>query len=407
MTIEITQEANLMTVLYYDCFSGISGDMNLGALIDLGADEAYLRDELSKLKVGGYELAVAKCESKGISGTKVDVVVQDNVTHRNLNDIRQILHSSEISSFAKDLSDEIFSKIARAEAQIHGKSIDEIHFHEVGATDAIVDIVGACLCLENLNVDIIQSSAVELGSGVVRCAHGLLPVPAPATLALLTGKPSTTGRQPFEATTPTGAAILATVADQFVGRMDMNVKRIGYGIGTREAELPNVLRVILGDSRQTARDTEHNAAVVLECNLDDMNPEMYEHVMDALFDIGASDVFLTNIIMKKSRPAVKLGVLCSSDRVDDLADYILKETPTLGIRKTNVEKTMLKRSFSNLRTKFGDVRIKHAHYLGRLIKSKPEYEDCKKLAVKWGVSIKDIYSSVDSAQRDGPVARSE
>ena len=344
-----------MKILYYDCFSGISGDMNLGALLDLGIEKEYLIEELSKLNLDGYEIKVSRGIRKGIEGTKVDVNLHqhhhehlhndveeghsighigDNHNHhehRNLKDIEGIIEGSDLKSKIKELSMEMFMKVARAEAKVHGKPLYEIHFHEVGAMDSIVDIVGAAICLNYLNVDKIMSSSVELGGGFVKCAHGLIPVPAPATVEILKGIPVKFGAVPFETTTPTGAAILAANVDEFKDDNNFIVNKIGYGIGNRDTEIPNVLRVMLVEqgnkkvkhinkSEQVDKDEYDNEIYehIIECNIDDMNSELYEFIIDKLFYEGALDVYLTPIVMKKGRPSIKISVLCNDEKVEKI-----------------------------------------------------------------------------------------
>ncbi|HBC97609.1 MAG TPA: nickel pincer cofactor biosynthesis protein LarC [Clostridium sp.] len=378
-----------MKILYYDCFSGISGDMNLGALIDLGVDKEYLKSELSKLDVGGYEIHAVKDVKSGISGTKVDVILKKsreyNSHHnRNLNDIENIVDSSSLSSNVKNMSLEIFKKVAEAEAKVHNKPMDEIHFHEVGAVDSIVDIVGAAICIDYLKIDRVEASKVEVGSGFVKCAHGVFPVPAPATAEILRNIPIKS-EVPFEATTPTGAAILTYLSSKYTENKSFKINKIGYGIGHENNErIPDVLRVFLGE-------TDIDDMQVIECNIDDMNPEIYQYVIDALLKSGASDVYLTPIIMKKGRPAVKLTVLCKVEVEENIKDIILTQTTTLGFRKYRVQRDVLDRDFTKVVTKYGEVSIKNAYYKGKNVKSKIEYEDCKKLAIKNKVSIQEIY----------------
>jgi uncharacterized protein (TIGR00299 family) protein len=385
-----------MKILYYDCFSGISGDMNLGAMLDIGVDPSYLLGEIKKLNVDNYEIEISRENRKGIYGTSFKVTLaSDSYTHqhRNYRDIVRIIQESDISTKAKDISINIFGKIAEAEARIHGCSIEDVHFHEVGAVDSIVDIVGAAVCLEFLKVDRVISSPVELGGGMVRCAHGILPVPAPATAEILKGIPVKSGAVSFETTTPTGAAILAVTVNQFTDKVNFIPQKIGYGVGHRDTDIPNVLRIIVGDMREEVRDDDdatEQDAWLLECNIDDMNPELYDVVMDALFEKGALDVYLTPIIMKKSRPAVTLNIICDQDKKKDMEEILWMETTTFGLRSHRISKAMLKREFSTVETKYGPVSIKHACFRGRRIKSKPEYEDCKKLAKIKGVSIKEI-----------------
>lgn len=388
-----------MKLLYYDCFSGISGDMNLGALIDLGVDPAYLKSALKKLPLEGYELKVGTAARKGITGTKVDVLSETGEhAHRSFSTIRQIIEGSGLSEAARERSLDILSRLARAESKIHGIGIDEVHFHEVGAVDSIIDIVGAAICLEYLDVDAVWASPVEVGGGFVTCAHGTYPVPAPATAELLQGMPITTGAVPFETTTPTGAAILASTVQKFTDRLDFSLLKTGYGIGNRDTDIPNVLRVMLGEGDfAVAEEGERQPALLVECNIDDMNPEFHDYVMDALFEAGAQDVFLTPIIMKKSRPAVTLSVLCGVGEAAAVSEILLRETSTFGIRTQKVEKTMLERKIAWVGTPYGEVRVKEAYFRGKKIKSKPEYEDCRKLAREQGVSIRDIYKSIDES----------
>ncbi|HEY1406801.1 MAG TPA: nickel pincer cofactor biosynthesis protein LarC [Spirochaetota bacterium] len=393
-------------ILYYDCFSGISGDMNLAALIDLGVPEDYLRNELSKLHIDGYRLCVKKDQKMGIHGTRVDVEITDHHSHddeshghghhhhhehRNLHDITHIVKDTSLSENVKTISLKIFRKIAEAEAKVHGTTVDQVHFHEVGAIDSIVDIVGAAVCIDYLKPDSIRSSSIELGGGFVKCAHGIFPVPAPATQEILREIPVKTGAVQFETTTPTGAAILASVADSFSDRMTFIGKKVGYGIGHRDTSIPNVLRVTLGEEEVSPKTDE---MCLIECNIDDMNPEIYEYLIEKLLSSGASDAYCTPIIMKKSRPAVILSVLSSVDKTDSLSEILLRETTTFGIRKTMVVRQILDREEKVLSTSVGDVRIKHGFLNGEKIKSKAEYEDCKKIANDKNISLNDVYEIV-------------
>ncbi|APC38738.1 nickel pincer cofactor biosynthesis protein LarC [Clostridium estertheticum] len=436
-----------MKILYYDCFSGISGDMNLGALLDLGIDEKYLIDELSKLNLNGYEIKVSRDIRKGIEGTKVDVLLQEHshghsheevselhlhghhhddahgehnhehihndnegdhmhvhasIEHihkdqRNLNDIEKIINLSELNSKVKELSMEIFMKVALAEAKVHGKPLYEIHFHEVGAVDSIVDIVGAAICLNYLNVDKIMSSSVELGGGFVKCAHGLIPVPAPATVEILKGIPVKLGAVPFETTTPTGAAILAANVCEFKDDNNFIINKIGYGIGNRDTEIPNVLRVMLVEEVEKVSNEEYDDVTVeqiIECNIDDMNPELYEYIIDMVFSEGALDAYITPIIMKKGRPSVKISILCEEDKTTRMKEILFRETTTLGVRSFKVDKTKLKREFIKVNTSYGEVTVKESYYKGKKIKSKFEYEECKRIAKSTGVPISEVYEKL-------------
>jgi uncharacterized protein (TIGR00299 family) protein len=400
------ERLSIMKTLYYDCFSGISGDMNLGAMIDLGVDGDHLLAELKKLNLGPYDVRIRKDQRKGITGTRVDVVVHHDVVPSNghtgeartFKDIVEMIGDSDLSERVKAISLSIFTKIAQAEAKVHGHPVEQVHFHEVGAVDSIVDIIGAAFCLDQLQVDRVLSSPVQVGGGFVKCAHGILPVPAPATAELLKGIPIKTGAVPFETTTPTGAAILAATVDCFTEAIDFTVKAIGYGIGHRDTEIPNVLRVFLGEGpeKTLSEPVEAGEAFLVECNIDDMNPELYDDVMDALFQKGALDVFLTPVIMKKSRPAIKISILCGDRERPAIEEILWLRTSTFGLRTQRVSKTMLKRDFSIRSTKYGDITMKNAYLRGNKIKSKPEYEDCRKLAKEKGVSVKEIYDSLTS-----------
>jgi len=400
-----------MKILYYDCFCGISGDMNLAALIDLGVPKEYLVQELSKLNLNyEYEIKIEKSMKLGITGTRVDVILKDKLKdkihiseqashehnheqhhHRNLKDIEEIINSSDLSDKVKKLSLDMFMKVAEAEAKVHGKTLYEVHFHEVGAIDSIVDMVGAAICLDYLKVDKIIASPVQVGGGFVKCAHGIMPVPAPATTEILKNIPINTGIVQFETTTPTGAAILAANAHEFTQKVDFSIKKIGYGIGHRDLEIPNVLRVYLGEKESTE---EVEGQYILETNIDDMNPELYGYVEEKLFEVGALDVFKTPMFMKKGRPGIKLSVLTNEKVEKNVLDIIFEETTSIGVRKYKVEKIMLNREFSKVKTEYGDITIKKSYYKGKLVKYKPEYEECKAIAKEKNISIDKVYKAV-------------
>lgn len=406
-----------MKILYYDCFAGISGDMNLGALIDLGVDVEFLKKELAKLPVHGYTLVVSRGMRKGISGTRAEVVIdeqhrhpQNNMHssllmhhhhghgthhhHSSYSEIREMISSSSLNQRVKDMSLAIFLKVAVAEGKIHGKPAEEVHFHEVGAIDSIVDIVGAAICLDFLSPDSILCSTVEVGGGTIQCAHGTYPVPAPATAEILNGIPIRKGTVPHEATTPTGAAILAAHVSEFTEKTGFRILKTGYGVGSRDGEIPNVLRVFLCEAED--KPTEDTvASTMVECNIDDMNPELYDYLIDAFFNAGAKDVFITPIIMKKSRPAVKLSVLCTPESQLAVNEVFFRETSTLGVRSYPVEKTMLNRSIETVDTPHGLIRVKSAYYRGKWIKSKPEYEDCLAAAKAKKIPIAQVYRDVE------------
>ncbi|KQC07441.1 MAG: hypothetical protein APR62_00480 [Smithella sp. SDB] len=399
-----------MKILYYDCFSGISGDMNLGALLDLGVDKKYLLKELDKLSIGSYKLKVYKDMRGGITGTKVDVIVpsqekksfKDRLSKQTCSNIAKTIKKSNLSANVKKVSLDIFSRLALAEGKVHDHKIEQVHFHEVGAVDSIVDIVGAAVCLDYLKVDKIISSPVQLGSGIIQCNHGTLPVPAPATAEILQCIPVKTGLVPFEATTPTGAAIIAATASAFTEKIDFTPRKIGYGLGSKESAVPNVLRVFWGElsaSTVNAFDVETGEAVMIECNIDDMNPEFYDFIMDQLFAKGAHDVFLTPTIMKKSRPAVTISVLCDTGKQKDMENVLWLHSSSFGLRSYKVSKNMLKREIAKVKTAYGEIPVKKGYLNGRLIKHKPEYEDCRRLAKENNVPIQDIYKSIHLVKR--------
>ncbi len=427
-----------MKILYYDCFAGISGDMHLGAMIDAGVDPEHLISELKKLKLTGYKLNIYREKRKSIEGTKVDVNLEKEThshhhnndhhshddhhhhhahddhhhhehddghshtphsghhhhEHRNFSDIKQILANSELPVKTKDRALKMFRLIAEAEAKIHGVSVDEIHFHEVGAVDSIVDITGAAICLEYLKPDRILCSTIELGGGMVRCAHGLMPVPAPATSEILKGIPVKTGGTPHEATTPSGAAILAANVHEFTDTVTFRPTKTAYGIGHRDMELPNILRVYLGEMDEISLSSEN--VVLIECNIDDMNPEYYSHIMDRLFSEGALDVYITPIIMKKSRPAAILSVITDHKNMQNFSKIMLEETTTLGVRAQTVSRRMLDREFETIKTSLGSVTVKKALMNGISIKWKPEFEDCKRIADEQGLLLHEVYKIVEA-----------
>jgi uncharacterized protein (TIGR00299 family) protein len=383
-----------MKILGYDCFSGISGDMNLGAMIDLGVDKAWLIEELNKLNLPGWELIVQKDQRHGITGTKVTVrQTRHEHAHRHLSDIEKIINSSGLDDKTKELSLKIFMKIAIAEAYVHGTTVDNVHFHEVGAVDSIIDIVGAAICYNALDVKAVHVSTVELGGGFVRCDHGNLPVPAPATAEIIKGLPVKKGGVDFEATTPTGAAILAALGTDFDPGTVISIEKTAYGVGQKEHNtVPNLLRVFLGEAVASA-ESGHDA-LQLESNIDDMNPEFFEYISDRLFRAGASDVFFSNIMMKKGRPGILLSVICETELAETVKKIIFTESTTLGIRTFPFRKDTLVRKFESVQTVYGDLSIKRSYYNGNEVSCKPEYEDCKRIAAEKGIPVKEVYNNI-------------
>jgi len=382
-----------MKILCYDCFSGISGDMNLGAMIDLGIKKSFLVSELNKLNLKGWKLVAEKDQRHGINGTKVTVIqAEPEKSHRYLTDIEKIINNSGLDNKIKELSKRIFMKLAVAEATVHKIPLEKVHFHEVGALDSIIDIVGAAICYNALNVDAVVVSTVELGSGFVKCSHGRLPVPAPATAEILKGIPVRKGGVDFEATTPTGAAILGTLGTYFNSQSSFTIQKTGYGIGQRDhPDVPNMLRVFIAE---TSDDQPGHDALLLECNIDDMNPEFFEYISEKLFNAGAADVFITNIIMKKGRPGNMLNIICEKGFEDSLKEIIFRESTTTGIRSFPFRKDTLVRKFTKTRTVYGDVTIKYSFYKGNEVSCKPEFNECMKIATENGIPVKKVYNDI-------------
>ncbi len=382
-----------MRILYYDCFAGISGDMNLGALIDLGVDSSYLIAELQKLNIEGFRLEIQKDIRRGISGTKATVVIEnpENEKHRHLRHVEELINQSSLSPEVKILSLKIFDLIAVAEGKVHNIDKQRVHFHEVGALDSIADIVGAAICLDYLRVDKVMSSPIQLGGGMVKCAHGLMPVPAPATALIVENVPVKTGLVQHEATTPTGAAILVATVNEFTDQINFQINKTAYGIGHRDvSEVPNVLRVYLSEDQPSADKTTREEAVMVECNIDDMNPEWYDHLFRKLFDAGASDVFLSPIIMKKSRPANTLSVLCSNLILPEIKSIIFNNSTTIGLREYAVTKTVLERQEKEIDTELGLVKVKSSFFQGKEIRFKPESDELNRLATDHGLSLNEV-----------------
>jgi uncharacterized protein (TIGR00299 family) protein len=388
--------------LVYDCFSGISGDMHIGAMLDLGVSEALLKSELAKLSVADeFTLQVQPGSKLGITGTQATVKLNPSVQPpvRHLSDVTEIIDSANYSASVRNAAVNIFTHIAKAEAKIHGTSIEAVHFHEVGATDSIVDIVAAAICLEQLDVSVVGCMSLELGGGMVRCAHGVMPVPAPATAELLTGIPCRYGGVDQEATTPTGAAILKHAMSQFGVPDQFVAERIGYGLGQKDFAIPNVLRVMLGEiAVHPDYDVDTNQQV--ECNIDDMSPEAFTPLIERLFAGGAKDVFMTPIIMKKSRPGTKLTLLCSNDELENLLDILFHNSTTIGVRVNQVEKRMLPRSIDAVDTSLGRVQIKTVRLPSGRHRWKVEHDDVERLAAASGMTYletaKQLQQEIDA-----------
>lgn len=388
-----------MRVAYFDCFAGISGDMVLGALVDAGADFAALESELARLGIHGYDLGMDKVTKRGIAATDVTVDLSHQHHHHGDHDhhhhgsgysqIRRLIEESELPANVKQRAVAIFTRLGHAEAKIHNKDIEEIHFHEVGAVDAIVDIVGACICLELLGIERVLASPVPTFHGMVEMAHGRFPLPAPATAEILKDVPWRPLGIEGELVTPTGAAILAELASGFGPMPAMTTTSIGYGSGKKDFGLPNVLRVMVGEMADTPADG-HAEVMVIETNIDDLSPQVYEVVMERLFAAGALDVYLTPIQMKKNRPAILLTLLCAPHDIGKMSDILFDETSTIGIRLDSRKRICLPREIVTVDTRFGPVRLKVARRDGSVVNVQPEYEDCKAAATTHRVSLKTV-----------------
>ena len=397
-----------MKQLYLDCFAGISGDMLLGALIDLGVSEDVLREELGKLKLPGYTISTRHVVKQNISATKFDCHDEHHGhshhrhnehehKHRGYTEIAAMIQKSALSENVKRRALSVFKRIGEAEAKIHGIALDKVHFHEVGAVDSIVDIVGACIALEKLGVDEVQASPPRLGSGFVETAHGKFPVPAPATLELLKGAPVQSGDEPVELVTPTGAALLREFCTKFGPMPAMSIEKVGYGAGTRDLEkTPNVLRAVLGEPMVSETDV----ISVIETNIDDMNPQLFGDVMEKLLTAGALDVFFTSIQMKKNRPGTLLTVLCERGGVDRMVETLLTHTTSFGVRVHETQRRKLSREIVTVQTKFGEIEVKVGRLAGKVVSRSPEYESCKLAASKARVAVKDAYNEAARAAED-------
>jgi len=393
------REATFMNIAYFDCFSGAGGDMIVAALIDAGADVEALRTGLSSLKIGGYNLSVERVTRQGIAATRFHVELEPTAhqPHRHLRHILDILKASDLPEGVQRKACRIFERLAEAEAAVHGTTVEKVHFHEVGAVDAIVDVVGAVFALDLLRADRVICSPIPTGSGTVTCDHGVLPIPAPATARLLHGVPIAACNEVGELTTPTGAAVLTTLASGFGPIPEMTLTAVGYGAGAREGQgRPNVLRVLIGQAAGDQSDADQ--IVMLETNLDDASPEMIGYGMERLLKEGALDVYAVPIQMKKGRPGVVLTVLCHVAKASVMERVLFAETTTFGVRRRTVERTKLRRRFETVTTRFGDIRMKIGERED-VVTASPEYEDCKAAAVKHGVALREVIAAANAAWR--------
>ena len=417
--------------------------MSLGAMLDLGIDQVEFLRRLDALNLKEYEIHITKSSKRGITGTRVLIKPLNssddfegqtaeanrhhhhahphehshehshdhadihehhgeeqqshhkNNFHRSYKDIKNLIQESHISDNAKNFSIFVFDRLAIAEGKIHGVPTDEVTFHEVGAIDSIIDIVGFAICLDMIGAELMYVSPINVGGGMVKSRHGLLPVPAPATLELLKGIPSYSSGKHGELTTPTGAAILAAFCEPIPNFPAMTVEKIGYGLGKRDYEIPNCLRVSLGESEHESHKAER--VRIIESNIDDMGGEIFGFLMEKLLQQNALDVWFTPIYMKKNRPAVKLSVMCKENDMENLSAIILRETTTIGVRSYTVDRTVLKREFVKVDTKYGEVTLKVSSGSGIVAKYVPEYEDCRKLAIKADVPLVEVYDAAMKA----------
>ena len=391
-----------MTVLYFDCFSGAAGDMILGSLIDAGVPIEEVRRALGSLAIEPDVVWTERVSRAGVTATKFCVKGEDagehSHPHRHLSGVYKLIDGSALTDDGKSRAKELFERLGRAEAEIHGTTMEKVHLHEVGALDSIIDIVGSVFALEYLGAQEIVSSPLNVGSGTVRAAHGLYPVPAPATMRLLEGTPIYAGQQEAELVTPTGALLVSSYAKQYGPVPAMRVRRIGYGAGTRDfKDTPNVLRVLVGDSDRTA---SAQTVVVIECEIDDMNPQIFGVLMDRLLAEGALDVFYTPVQMKKNRPGTLLTIVTPPDARERLTSIVFTETTSIGVRYRDMTRECLDRETVAVETPAGAVRIKIARRLGAIVNASPEFEDCARLARERGVPLKDVQAAAMKAYLD-------
>lgn len=376
-----------MKIAYFDCFSGISGNMIIGALIDAGLSLNFLKKELKKINISNYHLKVSDVKKGIISAKYFEVVCKDNkIKDVSLKNVLKIIKESKLEEDIKKNAEKIYLKLASAEAKVHKEKIENIHFHEVGAIDTVIDIVGTLVGIKKLGIKEIYSSPLNLGKGQVECSHGILPVPAPATLEILKNIPVYCSNEDMELTTPTGAAIISTISHKFCDISLMRVEKIGYGAGSYNLSIPNVLRILIGEKEE---NYDEEKIVLLETNIDDMNPEIYEYVIERLLEEGALDVYLTQILMKKTRPAILLSVICEEKEMNRILNVIFSETTTLGVRINNIKRVKLNRKLSELKTEFGRVKIKTTDRGLKL-----EYEDCKKIAKGRKIPLREVYKKL-------------
>jgi pyridinium-3,5-bisthiocarboxylic acid mononucleotide nickel chelatase len=382
-----------MRALYFDCFAGASGDMILGAMVAAGVDPRQLKEQLSSLPISGYEIGFDTVDRSGISATHARVQVPHEHAHRHLSDITKIIVASRLSDSAKTTAQKIFRRLAEAEAKVHNEPVDHVHFHEVGAMDAIIDVVGAAISFELLRIEKFFCSPLHVGSGTVDMAHGRFPVPPPAVAELLRSVPVYSTEIKGELVTPTGAAIITSVCDSFGPLPQMKIESTGYGAGTRTYDkFPNALRVLIGETEGSA--ATEDLLWMLETNVDDMSPQYFGHVMDKAFELGALDCYFTPVQMKKNRPGTLVSVLCRDTEREALMQMLFSETTTLGVRSFEVNRRALARETICVETMYGPIDVKVAHLNGTVINEMPEYDQCRAAAEKAQVPLKQVEDAV-------------
>jgi uncharacterized protein (TIGR00299 family) protein len=390
-------------IAYFDCIAGISGDMALGSLVDAGADFDALRETLGRLPLEPFSLEREEVESFGLRATKIHVDAPVAAVIRTYSSIRTLLDQAELPADALRNAQRIFRRLAEAEAVVHRKEVELVTFHEVGGVDSIVDIVGTSLAISMLEIERVFASPVPTGFGMARTEHGALPIPGPAVVELLRGAPMYSRGVPVELVTPTGAAILSSLVEGYGDMPLMRVDSVGYGAGEQRLDFPNVTRVIVGEEERAPAagraSTPTEGDLVLETNIDDLNPELYEYVLERLLAAGAQDAWLTPIVMKKSRPAVKISVLCASSAENDIRDVLFRETGTLGVRAMPVTKQALGREEIEVETRFGKVGVKIGYLDGRPVTVAPEFEDCVRVARAASIPAKDVYEEATRLAR--------
>jgi len=409
-----------MKTLYFDCFAGASGNMILGALIALGVDQCELIEQIKLLDVSDFEIEIKTVDKSGISAVHADVKVLHEHAHRHLHTIEKIINDSRLSENVKSRAVKIFTRLAEAEAKVHGIEIEKVHFHEVGAMDAIIDVIGACVGFEILGIEKFACSKIHVGSGFVKMAHGKFPIPPPAVVELLKNIPIYSTEIEGELITPTGAAIISTVCEEFGQIPEMKIEQTGYGAGTREYEnFPNVLRLFLGEVEPQRRGdaaeenypqintdghrlktkdqtpkTENHNLLLLETNIDDLSPQILGYVMERAFELGALDCWFMPIQMKKNRPATLVSILCDEDKREVLSELLFIETTTLGIRVQAIERNCLPREIVKVETEFGEILVKVARYNGKIVNAKPEYEQIREIALQSKKTLREIEKQI-------------